>query len=135
MDTSETKWFALSRGELRVLLVACALVLASLGAVSLIRKAFWTERVEVEGARETLSIPPRLDANSSPGYELQLLPGIGEATARAIVEERRENGYFQNLDDLTRVDGIGEKTVENLRPHLMCRPPDRARNSRGTKGP
>jgi len=54
---------------------------------------------------------------------LQLIPGIGEVTARAIVEDRDANGYFRDLNDLMRVKGIGPKTIESIRPHVMCSPP------------
>ena len=42
------------------------------------------------------------------------LPGIGEELARRIVEYRTEHGPFRIPEDLTRVDGIGESTLEGL---------------------
>jgi competence ComEA-like helix-hairpin-helix protein len=55
----------------------------------------------------------KLDPNRAPEEELDRLPGVGPATARAVVEAR-ETLPFQNLDDLTRVRGIGERTVQRL---------------------
>ncbi len=37
------------------------------------------------------------------------LSGVGEATAKAIIEEREANGPFASKEDLMRVSGIGEK--------------------------
>ena len=47
--------------------------------------------------------------------ELQLLRGVGEKTARAIVEKREAQGGFRSIDDLLEVDGIGAKRLEALR--------------------
>jgi competence ComEA-like helix-hairpin-helix protein len=56
-----------------------------------------------------------LDLNAATAEELAGLPGIGEKTARAIVEEREANGAFASPDDLARVKGVGPKTIERLR--------------------
>jgi competence ComEA-like helix-hairpin-helix protein len=50
--------------------------------------------------------------------DLELLPGIGPAIARRIVESRTAEGPFRSVDDLDRVKGIGERTVERLRPFV-----------------
>lgn len=58
-----------------------------------------------------------LDINVATAAELELLPGIGPAKAAAILEERHRSGPFSSLDDLDRrVQGIGEKMVERMRP-------------------
>lgn len=51
--------------------------------------------------------------------ELDALPGVGPATAAAIVEDREKNGPFSTLEDLMRVSGIGEKKYEDL-VGLIC---------------
>jgi competence protein ComEA len=48
--------------------------------------------------------------------ELQLLPRIGPTLAARIIEERERGGPFRTLHDLTRVRGIGPRTVERLAP-------------------
>lgn len=51
--------------------------------------------------------------------ELRTLPGIGEKKARQILTHRETlGGTFSSVDDLLGVDGIGAKTLENLRPHV-----------------
>jgi len=46
---------------------------------------------------------------------LESLPGVGPATATAIVTERERNGPFLDVDDLDRVPGIGPAKLEALR--------------------
>jgi len=46
------------------------------------------------------------------------ISGIGQSRAKAIVEYRKANGKFQTIDDLTKVKGIGEKTVEKNRGNI-----------------
>lgn len=46
--------------------------------------------------------------------ELKTLSGVGEAKAKAILEYREKNGPFQDVNDLLRVSGIGEKTLEGF---------------------
>lgn len=120
---SRTSWLELSRRELRTLLIAAAVILAALALVRGAGRLLGRGRFRVDGAVETVGSPLRLDVNTARAYELQLLPGIGPKTAEAIVEDRRLRGPYGRLEDLTRVDGIGQKTVEGLRPRVMCLPP------------
>ncbi|MFM7207016.1 MAG: ComEA family DNA-binding protein [Planctomycetaceae bacterium] len=50
--------------------------------------------------------------------ELAVLPGLGPATARRIVDHRREHGPFTSIDGLLDVPGIGPATLDEMRPHL-----------------
>lgn len=56
-----------------------------------------------------------LNVNTADVAELETLPGVGPATAAAIVEERRVNGPFVSVDDLDRVPGIGPAKLGALR--------------------
>lgn len=55
--------------------------------------------------------------------ELQRLPGIGRARAKAIIEQRERVGRFRRLEDLLRVKGIGAKRLAVLRSKLVLDPP------------
>lgn len=44
--------------------------------------------------------------------------GVGAARAEAIIQYREQNGPFGSVDELTKVSGIGAKTVENNRENL-----------------
>ena len=56
-----------------------------------------------------------IDVNVAAEDELETLPGVGPATASAIVTERERNGPFLDVDDLDRVPGIGPAKLEALR--------------------
>jgi competence protein ComEA len=53
-----------------------------------------------------------VNVNSASAEELSQLGNIGPAKAAAIVAYREENGPFRSVQDLTKVTGIGERTVE-----------------------
>ena len=65
---------------------------------------------------------PRLtgtvNVNTASVEELQLLPGIGESRAEALVAERKRRGGFKQVQDLLEVKGIGESSLERLKPHV-----------------
>ena len=59
-----------------------------------------------------------VNLNTATVEELQLLPGIGEARARAVIAVRKQRGGFKSLEDLLQVKGIGEVGLDRLRPHV-----------------
>jgi competence protein ComEA len=56
--------------------------------------------------------------NSATQADLETLPGIGPAMAERIIAYRDEIGQFTTIDELDNVSGIGEATLERLRPLL-----------------
>lgn len=61
-----------------------------------------------------------IDVNAADAAELQRLPGIGPTLAARIVVYRGIE-RFKSPDDLRRVKGVGPKTIESLRPYVVCR--------------
>jgi competence protein ComEA len=56
-----------------------------------------------------------VNVNTASQAQLEELPGIGPTLAAAIVAEREQNGPFRSPDDLTRVHGIGDGRLAQLR--------------------
>lgn len=76
-----------------------------------------TESAEAQSDVETINI------NTATAAQLaDFLPGIGEKKANNIVGYREMAGQFVSVDELIKVDGIGEKTLENIRKY--CRVSD-----------
>ena len=59
-----------------------------------------------------------VDINTAGSAELESVPGIGKSLSQRIVAFREKNGAFQSVDDLLKVQGIGEKSIQKLRPYL-----------------
>lgn len=59
-----------------------------------------------------------ININTADAALLEELPGIGPTRAAAIIQEREANGEFTDTDDLTRVSGIGNATVADLKDQV-----------------
>lgn len=64
------------------------------------------------------AISERININTASAGELATLTGIGAKSAQAIIDYREMMGRFKTVDDLTKVKGIGEKTLEKNRHRL-----------------
>jgi competence protein ComEA len=56
-----------------------------------------------------------VNVNTATAAQLEALPGIGPMLAAAIVQERERSGPFRSVDELTRVPGIGDGRLSQLR--------------------
>ena len=59
---------------------------------------------------------PLVNINDANESQLDELPGVGPATAKAIVQFRTSHGPFTSLDDLAKVKGIGPSKLEQMKP-------------------
>ena len=79
-------------------------------------------RLDREERADVLLFGGRLDLNRANSAALEALPAIGPRRAKAIVMER-EKRLFSEVADLSRVRGIGRRTVEGIRPWVEVRSP------------
>ena len=113
-----------ARAEQVVVLV---LALAVVAGVAWRGISYW--RV---GAEPLEVVPPaagpsyRVNVNAADWVVLSMVPGLGEALSKRIVEAREAmpGKRFASLDELKQVRGIGEKTLAHLRPYLFVGDPD-----------
>ena len=73
---------------------------------------------------DVLTIPQkeeivRISINAASAEQLSELPGIGPSTAERIVAYRQENGYFQTVEDLMQVKGIGQAKFDKLKDRIQ----------------
>lgn len=59
-----------------------------------------------------------ININTATAAQLKTLTGIGDVKAQAIIDYRELHGDFASIDDLTKVNGIGEKTLEKIRDDI-----------------
>lgn len=57
----------------------------------------------------------KININNSDFNKLKEIPNIGDVKANAIIRYREENNGFKSIDELKNIDGIGEKTFENIK--------------------
>lgn len=61
---------------------------------------------------ETVSFP--VNINTADAETLAALPGIGQVLAKRILAYRQQNGSFRVVEEITNVEGIGEKKAEAI---------------------
>jgi len=92
----------LARTRFRVVL--CAVILVSIGAVC----AFGEKK----------PAPQPLNLNTATPAQLQQLPGVGPAIARAIIDYRTAHGPFRRVEELLIIRGISRARLRRLRPYI-----------------
>lgn len=95
------------RGGLRVAMVATAMLVAIVAGLPT-----WAA-----SAKPQLS--GVVNINTASAEELELLPGVGETRAAAILESRKSQGSFKSIEALLDVKGIGPAMLEQMRPHVV----------------
>jgi competence ComEA-like helix-hairpin-helix protein len=80
--------------------------------------------------RPTAHLVPRhrIDIDRASAHEVALLTDVGPSLAARIVADRAARGPFASVDDLRRVRGVGDATLEGIRRdiHVADGPSDAA---------
>lgn len=72
----------------------------------------------VEGSSDAAA-PGPIDLNAATADQLDALPGVGPATATAIIAYRREHGPFASIEELLEVPGIGPSKLAQMRSLIV----------------
>ncbi|MFW6161121.1 MAG: ComEA family DNA-binding protein [Planctomycetota bacterium] len=120
-------WLLLERDQVVLYVLGVLLVVVAAARYGLAR---WGTAKDVRILEPGTPIAYRVDLNHAGGDELDLLPGIGPAKARRIVEDREANGPFRRVEDLARVSGITIVMVDELRDLVTVGPASEERELR-----
>ncbi len=60
----------------------------------------------------------RVNVNKADQKELESLNGIGPTYAGRIIKYRKKHGGFETVEELKKINGIGEKRLDNLKPFV-----------------
>jgi len=66
----------------------------------------------------TPAMGAKVNINSADEAGLMSVKGIGKSKAKAIMEYRQKNGPFKSVDDLTKIKGIKEKSLQKFKNQL-----------------
>lgn len=72
----------------------------------------------------------KVNINQARADELETLPGVGPVLAKKIIDYRAENGYFQTIEALRQVKGIGPKLLERWTGLIKLDPVDKRTKER-----
>jgi comEA protein len=70
---------------------------------------------KADTGKTTAQVASKVNINKATVEQLMEIKGIGEAYAKRIVEYREKNGPFKKIEDITLVQGIGDKKFEAMK--------------------
>ncbi len=76
-------------------------------------KIYIPDKEKVAEANQT-----SININTATIEQLKTLDGIGDATAKKIVDYRNANGFFQKTEDIMNVSGIGESKYNQIKSKI-----------------
>jgi competence protein ComEA len=119
---ADGNWRPLLRAADQAAVAGLVLVaLVGMGVYWVVQGGLRGELIEIDRA-EPLVARFQVDVNAAGWPELAQLPKVGETLARRIVASRGAAGRFVDHDDLLRVNGIGPRTLERMKPFLLPMP-------------
>lgn len=63
----------------------------------------------------------KININTATQEELENLSGIGVSTAKKIVDYRKQFGRFKNIEDIKKVNGIGEAKFKKIKEFITIK--------------
>ncbi|MFH1563253.1 MAG: ComEA family DNA-binding protein [Nitrospirota bacterium] len=116
------KSFNRTQQKVVLFLIASALTASAILIVTHLQREKALSKIEVvHSAFEVFSeevVPEKVNINTAFLEELIELPKIGLQTAKRIIEYRKTYGKFRAIEEITKVKGIGQKTLEKIKGEI-----------------
>ena len=97
-----------------LLLVCCGYLMHRVGGT-----APWYTVTPQKGAGAEEIAVEKININTADAELLQTLEGIGPVLAQRIVDWRAAGGVFETAEDLLKINGIGEQTLQQIREFII----------------
>jgi competence protein ComEA len=112
--------FAAANGFQETKLLMNSKVIPDPGALIFIKKTSPGIEVKFDSmeARKKIILGIPLNINTATAEEFSAIPGIGLGIGNKIVEFRNNQGKFFNLEDLKKINGIGNKRLRKIKKYL-----------------
>jgi competence ComEA-like helix-hairpin-helix protein len=104
----------LTREEKRVVLFLVVIALSGSG-LNFLSKKF-------SPVRSMACVNPdlgKININTADKLTLKLIPGVGEKLAERILDYRKENQKFSELEELRKIKGFSNRTLEKAREIIL----------------
>lgn len=76
------------------------------------------EQIKVISSANGSNESGKININKATLAELQKISGIGESTAKKIIEYRNINGKFKKIEELKQITGIGDKKYDIIKEEV-----------------
>lgn len=67
---------------------------------------------------ENTGLSKTINVNAATSEDLESISGIGKVIASRIIDYRNQFGSFDNLEDLKKIKGIGNKKIETIKKYI-----------------
>ena len=74
------------------------------------------------GYAQTSTPKGKVNINTATAAELEVLPRVGPKVAQRIIDYRTQHGNFKRVEEIMKVQGIGEKVFGELRDLITVGP-------------
>ena len=102
---------------IKAVILIVLLVLACIIGNKLLNENMVTQYT-VQNEVDIYANPDAININTADAIKLDEIKHVGETIAGKIIEYRNEFGEFRNIEQIKNVDGIGDKTYEDIKNYI-----------------
>ena len=66
----------------------------------------------------------KLNLNTATVEQLQKIPGLNKNLSEKIIQQRKENDEFVDMEELLDIDGMTPKILREIKKHVFIEPAD-----------